>query len=515
MRWWWRKQQDGFEWREYVRTTILVRRNERRQKVEDAKQAAIFGVKQAGHKGAEAGAAGLEAAGRAGKAAADALGRGGASAGAAMARGGAAFGAAMGRGTKAAGSAVGHGAAVAGSAFGRGAAAAGRASWQGLRASGAAAGRASAASYQLLRNAAAPHAAKARDRALVRVEPMVQTLLRPSIALPLTIVAVVVGLGALYRWATIGFDTDVMIAAAVAVVAGILTLLPRLAVGDVPRPLAYTATLIARGARSIGGLFHAVPRPALAIVGGIAAVAVAGAAWWAWSPSGTEEPTAQTATSAPRVKSREDLPTVAVTRLPDLKGRASVVAGDRIKIAGTTVKLSGIEAPERDQRCGTAADDRGWRCGQAAQDALARLLRGRQLSCQPGSTDESGYRLATCNAGDLDIAAELVRGGHVFAGTGFFARYGGLESEARNARVGVWRQEPVERPSEYRSKRWEEAKAQAPQGCPIKGVARGARTYVLPWSPSYNNVRVRESRGDRWFCSEQEARAAGWRPTSL
>jgi hypothetical protein len=48
MRWWWRKKQDGFEWREYVRTTILVRRNERRQKVEDAKQAAIFGVKQAG-----------------------------------------------------------------------------------------------------------------------------------------------------------------------------------------------------------------------------------------------------------------------------------------------------------------------------------------------------------------------------------------------------------------------------------------------------------------------------------
>ena len=44
----WRKRNEGFEWREYVRTTILVRRQERRQKLHDAKDAAVFGVKQAG-----------------------------------------------------------------------------------------------------------------------------------------------------------------------------------------------------------------------------------------------------------------------------------------------------------------------------------------------------------------------------------------------------------------------------------------------------------------------------------
>ena len=41
-------------------------------------------------------------------------------------------------------------------------------------------------------------------------------------------------------------------------------------------------------------------------------------------------------------------------------------------------------------------------------------------------------------------------------------------------------------------------------------VAGGARVYVLPWSPDYGRVRVSKSRGGRWFCSEQEAIAAGW-----
>ena len=44
----WRKKQDGFEWHDYVRTTILVRRAKRREKVDDARQAAVDGLKDAG-----------------------------------------------------------------------------------------------------------------------------------------------------------------------------------------------------------------------------------------------------------------------------------------------------------------------------------------------------------------------------------------------------------------------------------------------------------------------------------
>ena len=60
----WFRRQDGFEWRNYVRTTILIRREKRRQKLDEARLAALDGLKDAGRKGAEIGASGIEAAGR-------------------------------------------------------------------------------------------------------------------------------------------------------------------------------------------------------------------------------------------------------------------------------------------------------------------------------------------------------------------------------------------------------------------------------------------------------------------
>ena len=51
----WRKRNDGFEWRDYVRTTILVRRKKRRDRVGEAANAAVENLKAAGMRGAAAG----------------------------------------------------------------------------------------------------------------------------------------------------------------------------------------------------------------------------------------------------------------------------------------------------------------------------------------------------------------------------------------------------------------------------------------------------------------------------
>ena len=37
------------------------------------------------------------------------------------------------------------------------------------------------------------------------------------------------------------------------------------------------------------------------------------------------------------------------------------------------------------------------------------------------------------------------------------------------------------------------------------------RVYLLPWTANYARVRVRKRRGERWFCTQDEAEAAGWR----
>jgi hypothetical protein len=50
------------------------------------------------------------------------------------------------------------------------------------------------------------------------------------------------------------------------------------------------------------------------------------------------------------------------------------------------------------------------------------------------------------------------------------------------------------------------------EDCRIKGnVSNSGRIYHLPGSGSYARTTIDESEGERWFCTPEEAEAAGWR----
>ena len=53
--------------------------------------------------------------------------------------------------------------------------------------------------------------------------------------------------------------------------------------------------------------------------------------------------------------------------------------------------------------------------------------------------------------------------------------------------------------------------------CNIKGniSTRGERIYHVPGQRYYAQTRISASHGERWFCSEAEARAAGWRRSKV
>lgn len=56
------------------------------------------------------------------------------------------------------------------------------------------------------------------------------------------------------------------------------------------------------------------------------------------------------------------------------------------------------------------------------------------------------------------------------------------------------------------------------QGCAIKGnvsLKTGERIYHLPGQRYYDKTVIDEGDGERWFCSEKEARAAGWRKSKV
>jgi endonuclease YncB( thermonuclease family) len=202
-----------------------------------------------------------------------------------------------------------------------------------------------------------------------------------------------------------------------------------------------------------------------------------------------------------------------------LSGRAVALSAETLKVGETEVRLAGIAAPLAEQRCGEG--QRRWRCGEAAQRSLAALVRGRSLECTLSGSDEAGRPLARCRSGDKDIAAELVREGHVWADERDRGGYRKLEAVAKEAKLGVWRSPSVP-PWEWRQQVWEEAARQAPDRCPVKAeTSRGEKLYYLPWQASYERVRIAKAsakeklrgldKGGRWFCSEEEARREGYR----
>ena len=53
----------------------------------------------------------------------------------------------------------------------------------------------------------------------------------------------------------------------------------------------------------------------------------------------------------------------------------------------------------------------------------------------------------------------------------------------------------------------------APDQCRIKGNinAKGERIYHVPGQQAYGVTRIKPATGEQWFCSENDAGAAGWR----
>ncbi len=195
-------------------------------------------------------------------------------------------------------------------------------------------------------------------------------------------------------------------------------------------------------------------------------------------------------------------------------GRAAAVTGGLLRVNGELVELKGVEPPSPKHPC-VKANGRRWSCAASATSALNRLVRAEDVTCEIDGRNGDGRAIGTCAVAHdgkaTDIGAELVRNGHVFASSGMFASYASDEAAAREAKLGLWQGETV-RPQEWRDRAWAEAKRTAPDGCPIKGLVRASeRVYAMPWSPEYASAKVREVRGERWFCSEDDARAAGFR----
>ena len=199
---------------------------------------------------------------------------------------------------------------------------------------------------------------------------------------------------------------------------------------------------------------------------------------------------------------------------PFVIGYPVVVDGDTLHFDGVKVRLEGIDAPEASQTCLTSSGH-PWACGAVATRELARLIGRNGVRCDNHGTDKYGRMLGICYAGRVELNAELVRIGLAWAFVKYSQAYISHEAEARRRGLGIW-QGPAEPAWEFRAAKWQVAQVRAPQGCAIKGnVTRNDRIYHMPWSPWYDKIQMDSDKGKRWFCSEDEALAAGWRPAMV
>ncbi len=188
-----------------------------------------------------------------------------------------------------------------------------------------------------------------------------------------------------------------------------------------------------------------------------------------------------------------------------------VVDADTIIFNNEKIRLYGIDAPETEQYCYVNEED--WPCGKLATEYLKNLLKGisiPSLHCKISSKDRYGRSIGVCYIGDKNINRNLVENGWALAYREYSKDYILSEKLASKKNIGIWQGEFVEPWNWRRGVRFKEAKK---NGCKIKGniSSSGEQIYHLPNSKNYLKTKISTLKGERWFCSEKEAQASGWR----
>lgn len=195
----------------------------------------------------------------------------------------------------------------------------------------------------------------------------------------------------------------------------------------------------------------------------------------------------------------------------DVSGRVHVIDGDTFEVRGQRVRLYGIDAPEQKQNC-TSKQGNLWACGAWVTDMVRARYQGQQASCKELGRDRYGRMVARCSIGGQDVARQLVQDGLAFAYRRYSLDYDLDERKAVRGDVGL-HSSRIQTPGQFRRDGRAQHGTAPDKNCAIKGniSASGVRIFHSPGQRDYDRTRISTPKGERWFCSAAEARAAGWR----
>ena len=121
----------------------------------------------------------------------------------------------------------------------------------------------------------------------------------------------------------------------------------------------------------------------------------------------------------------------------EVAGRAVVIDGDTLDVAGHRIRLYGLDAPESRQTCW--AQGQRWACGEQATRALTDRIGGQTVQCAVRDRDRYGRSVAVCQLAGQDLNAWLVAQGWALAYRQFSEAYVAEEEGAAAGGRGIWR----------------------------------------------------------------------------
>jgi len=132
-----------------------------------------------------------------------------------------------------------------------------------------------------------------------------------------------------------------------------------------------------------------------------------------------------------------------------VEGNVKVIDGDTIHIGKNKIRLHGIDAPERNQKCFTSNNE--WDCGKESTNSLIGLINSRKVSCIILDQDRYKRDIGECYINNLNINKWMVQNGWALAYRYYSKKYVEVENLAKENNIGLWVGE-FENPWDFRKK---------------------------------------------------------------
>jgi endonuclease YncB( thermonuclease family) len=121
----------------------------------------------------------------------------------------------------------------------------------------------------------------------------------------------------------------------------------------------------------------------------------------------------------------------------EMIGFPVITDGDTIKISNSRIRLHGIDAPEKKQKC--KRNTKKYNCGTVATRALIKKIKKNMVKCMVQKSQDRYKRfIGVCFIGKENLNRWMVRNGYAVAYRRYSKDYILDEEFAKKNKIGLW-----------------------------------------------------------------------------